>query len=68
MRRYPAHKVTALLVAHKDLMEAWKEAAREGRIRAKTPGRENVVLVEDPALIARLEALGLRGEPVKEEA
>jgi hypothetical protein len=49
-------------------MEAWKEAAQAGRIRAKTLGRENVVLVEDPALIARLEALGLKGEPVKEEA
>ncbi|WP_347240422.1 hypothetical protein [Thermus sp.] len=68
MRRYPAHKVTPLLVAHPDLMEAWKEAAKEGKLRAKTLGRENVVLVEDPALIARLEALGLRGEPVKEEA
>jgi hypothetical protein len=68
VRRYPAHKVTPLLVAHPDLMEAWKEAAKEGKLRAKTLGRENVVLVEDPALIARLEALGLRGEPVKEEA
>ncbi|MGC8877483.1 hypothetical protein [Thermus sp.] len=68
MRRYPAHKVTSLLVRYPDLMEAWKEAAKEGKLRAKTLGRENVVLVEDPALIARLEALGLRGEPVKEEA
>lgn len=49
-------------------MEAWKEAAQEGRIRAKTLGRENVVIVEDPALIARPEALGLKGEPVVEEA
>jgi len=68
VKRYPAHKVTPLLVAHPDLMEAWKEAAKEGRIRAKTLGRENVVIVEDPALIARLEALGLKGEPVVEEA
>jgi hypothetical protein len=68
VRRYPAHKVTPLLVAHPDLMEAWKEAAKEGKLRAKTLGRENVVLVEDPALIARLEALGLKGEPVVEEA
>ena len=60
MKRYPAHKVTPLLVQHPDLME--------GRIRAKTLGRENVVIVEDPALIARLEALGLKGEPVVEEA
>lgn len=68
MKRYPAHKVTALLVQYPDLMEAWKEAAKVGRLRAKTVGRENVVLVEDPALIARLEALGLKGEAVKEEA
>ncbi|KOX89751.1 MAG: hypothetical protein ACO2OU_02165 [Thermus aquaticus] len=68
MKRYPAHKVTALLVQHPDLMEAWKEAAQAGRLRAKTVGRENVVIVEDPALIARLEALGLKGEAVKEEA
>ncbi|GAB5603239.1 hypothetical protein FJNA_17650 [Thermus sp. FJN-A] len=68
MKRYPAHKVTPLLVQYPDLMEAWKEAAREGRIQAKTLGRENVVLVADAALIARLEALGLKGEPVGEEA
>lgn len=68
MKRYPAHKVTPLLVQYPDLMEAWKEAAKAGRLRAKTVGRENVVIVEDPALIARLEALGLKGETVKEEA
>lgn len=68
MKRYPAHKVTPLLVAHPDLMEAWKEAAKEGKIRAKSLGKENVVIVEDPGLIARLEALGLKGEAVVEEA
>ncbi|GAA5335797.1 MULTISPECIES: hypothetical protein [Thermus] len=65
MRRYPAHKVTPLLLQHPDLMEAWKEAAREGRLRAETRGKENLVVVEDPALVARLKALGLEGEPVE---
>ncbi|GAA6755642.1 hypothetical protein QT17_08615 [Thermus sp. 2.9] len=65
MRRYPAHKVTPLLLRHPDLMEAWKEAAREGRLRAETRGKENFVVVEDPALQARLKALGLEGEPVE---
>lgn len=66
MRRYPAHKVTPLLVQHPDLMEAWKEAAKAGLLRAESRGRENWVVVEDPGLIARLKALGLEGEPVKE--
>ncbi len=63
MRRYPAHKVTPLLVKHPDLMEAWKEAAKAGRLRAESHGGGNYVVVEDPALIARLKALGLEGEP-----
>lgn len=66
MRRYPAHKVTPLLVQHPDLMEAWKEAAKAGRLRAEGQGGRNYVVVEDPALIARLKALGLEGEPSKE--
>ncbi len=43
-------------------MALWKEAAKEGRLKSETRARRNVVLVEDPALIARLEALGLPGE------
>lgn len=63
MRRiYPAHKVTPLLTQDPELMALWKEAAKEGRLRAETRNRTNVVVVEDPALIARLEALGLEGE------
>jgi hypothetical protein len=68
VKHYPAHKVTSFMVQHPDLMEAWKETAPAGRLWAKTVGRENVVIVEDPALIARLEAMGLKGEAVKEEA
>lgn len=66
MRRYPAHKVTPLLVKYPDLMEAWKEAARAGLLRAETRDGENYVVVEDLSLVARLKALGLEGEPVKE--
>ncbi|WP_298630472.1 hypothetical protein [uncultured Thermus sp.] len=66
MRRYPAHKVTPLLVQHPDLMEAWKEAARAGLLRAESQEGRNYVVVEDPSLIARLKALGLEGEAVKE--
>ncbi|WP_337845765.1 hypothetical protein [Thermus sp.] len=66
MRRYPAHKVTPLLVRYPDLMEAWKEAAKAGRLRAESQGGRNYVVVEDPALMARLKALGLEGEPSKE--
>ncbi|KIX84433.1 hypothetical protein [Thermus filiformis] len=63
MRRvYPAHKVTPLLTQDPELMALWKEAAQEGRLKAETRNRTNVVIVEDPALIARLEALGLPGE------
>lgn len=63
MRRiYPAHKLTPLLTQDPELMALWKEAAKEGRLRAETRNRTNVVVVEDPALIARLEALGLEGE------
>ena len=63
MRRiYPAHKVTPLLLQDPELMALWKEAAKGGRLRAETRNRTNVVVVEDPALIARLEALGLEGE------
>jgi hypothetical protein len=65
VRRYPAHKVTPLLVKHPDLMEAWKEAAKAGRLRAESRGGGNYVVVEDPALIARLRALGLEGEPTE---
>ncbi len=66
MRRYPAHKVTPLLVQYPDLMEAWKEAAKAGLLRAESRDRENWVVVEDPSLIARLKALGLEGEPAEE--
>lgn len=68
MRRYSAHKVTPLLVQHPDLMQAWKEAAEAGLLRAESRGKENVVVVQDKSLIARLKALGLEGEPVEEEA
>jgi len=61
-RIYPAHKVTPLLTQDPELMALWKEAAKEGRLKSETRARRNVVLVEDPALIARLEALGLPGE------
>ncbi len=64
MKRFPAHKVTPLLVQYPDLMEAWKEAAREGRLLAETRGGQNWVVVADPGLLARLEALGLKGEEV----
>lgn len=66
MKRYPAHKVTPLLVQHPDLMEAWKEAAKAGLLRAESQDGRNYVVVEDPSLIARLKALGLEGESVKE--
>ncbi|WP_243028624.1 hypothetical protein [Thermus albus] len=66
MRRYPAHKVTPLLVQYPDLMEAWKEAAKTGLLRAETRDGKNYVVVEDLSLIARLKALGLEGEPVEE--
>nr|WP_279231330.1 hypothetical protein [Thermus altitudinis] len=66
VRRYPAHKVTPLLVQYPDLMEAWKEAARAGLLRAESQEGRNYVVVEDPSLIARLKALGLEGEAVKE--
>ncbi|MDM7324450.1 MAG: hypothetical protein P3W93_005545 [Thermus sp.] len=66
MRRYPAHKVTPLLVQHPDLMEAWKEAAKAGLLRAESRDGENHVVVKDPSLVARLKALGLEGEPVEE--
>ncbi|MGQ9693101.1 MAG: hypothetical protein ACUVUP_06995 [Thermaceae bacterium] len=63
MRRiYPAHKVTPLLVQDPELMALWKEAAQEGRLKAETRGKENVVVVEDSAIIGRLEALGLSGQ------
>ncbi len=64
MRRYPAHRITPLLVRYPDLMAAWKEAAQAGRIRAETRKGENWVVVEDPPLIARLKALGIEGEEV----
>jgi hypothetical protein len=66
VRRYPAHKVTPLLVQYPDLMEAWKEAAKAGLLRAESRGKENVVVVKDASLIARLKALGLEGEPAEE--
>ncbi|AEV16990.1 MAG: hypothetical protein NZ846_10240 [Thermus sp.] len=66
MRRYPAHKVTPLLVQHPDLMQAWKEAAEAGLLRAEGRGKENFVVVADKGLIARLKALGLEGEPTEE--
>lgn len=64
MKRFPAHRITALLQQDPGLMARWKEAAREGRLRAETRGGQNWVLVADPALIAHLEALGLQGEEV----
>ncbi|WP_105318396.1 hypothetical protein [Thermus tenuipuniceus] len=66
MKRYPAHRVTPLLVQYPDLMEAWKEAAQAGLLRAETQGGKNYVVVEDPSLIARLKALGVEGEPIEE--
>ncbi|WP_038055635.1 hypothetical protein [Thermus amyloliquefaciens] len=66
MKRYPAHRVTPLLVQYPDLMETWKEAAKAGLLRAETQDGHNYVVVEDPSLIARLKALGVEGEPVEE--
>ncbi|TFU15575.1 hypothetical protein [Thermus tengchongensis] len=66
MKRYPAHKVTPLLVQYPDLMEVWKEAAQAELLRAETRDGKNYVVVKDPSLIARLKALGVEGEPVEE--
>lgn len=66
MKRYPAHKVTPLLVQYPDLMEVWKEAAQAELLRAETQDGKNYVVVKDPSLIARLKALGVEGEPVEE--
>lgn len=63
MKAYPARRVTPLLVGDTHLMQLWKEAAGEDKIVAFQKNGENWVGVRDAALVALLEARGLKGEP-----
>jgi len=63
MKAFKAHQVTPLLVADEQLMKMWKEAAGADKIVAFQKEGENWVGVKDAALVALLEARGVKGEP-----
>ncbi len=62
MKAYRARRVTPLLVEDAQLMKLWKEAAARDEIVAFQKDGENWVGVKDAALLALLEARGLKGE------
>jgi len=63
MKAYRAKEVTPLLATDAQMMQLWKEAAGEDAIVAFQKDGENWVGVRDAALVAMLEARGLKGEP-----
>lgn len=66
MKAFKASEVTPLLVADRELMERWKQAAKEEKLIAKSKGGENWVVVADEELASVLEQKGLKATPWEE--